>query len=165
MALRHTEILFRRDDLAEVLGKMGEIAEATRDSKAHSWMNLKPWFDEDDNDMVWDPPLRKLFSARGPHVPFATWVPAHRKRNRTEPMVIGLTHPRGRYAVRQLAADGLQMPDTWHVRQDHSRRGIVIACDLDASCSEALEFLLDASVLLSGVELDGRWIGDIVEGF
>ena len=73
MALRHTQILFRRDDLVEVLGKMGEIAEATRDSKAHSWMNFKPWFDEDDNDMVWDPPLRKLFSARGPHVPFATW--------------------------------------------------------------------------------------------
>ncbi len=165
MALRHTQVLFFRDDLAEVVGKMNEISEATCDTKAHSWMNFKPWFDEDNNDMIWDPPLRKLFSARGPHVPFATWVPAHRKRSRTQPMVIGLTHPKGRYAVRQLAEDGLQMPEAWHVRQDHSRRGIVIACDYDATPKQALEFLLDASTRLSGIELDSRWVGDIVEGF
>ena len=125
MALRHTEILFRRDDLAEVLGKMGEVSEATCDSRAHSWMNFKPWFDEDDNDMVWDPPLRKLFSARGPHVPFATWVPADRKRSRSEPMVIGLTHPKGRYAVRQLASEGLKMPETWHPRPEKNLASLI----------------------------------------
>lgn len=128
-----------------------------------AWVNITPWFDEEDEHLLWDPPLRKLFSARGAQIPFGTWVPAARNRKGIKPHSLGLTHPQGRYAVRRLEGEGLKLPAGWQVKQDHSRRGIVLLPTLESSCRQMLEYLLDAAVLLADVQLDGRWVADVVE--
>ncbi len=156
-----------RDRTDRLLGEMERIAEAHRDvvvPAARGWVNLRPYFGEQhDSDMKWEPPLRRLFSARGPFVPQATWVPAFTKKRGDVPASIGLSHPRGPSAIKQLAQAGVLVPQDWVVRQDHSRRGIVIEAGPGAGCRGILEFMLDASEELSGVELPGRWKAEVIE--
>jgi len=167
MALKHTDIIFTRRDTEQLLAQMNRIAAEHRDivvAAAQSWLNVRPYFGEQhDADMKWEPPLRRLFSAKGPYVPHATWVPAHHKKRGLEPPAIGLSHPQGPSAVKRLEAGGVLLPSGWQVRQDHSRRGIVIVASSDSSCQQTLDFLLDASEELSGVNLTGDWIADLIE--
>ncbi len=167
MALRHTDIIFRRSDTMQLVSEMERISAAHQNiivSAAKSWVNVRPYFGPQyDADMKWEPPLRRLFSARGPFVPHATWVPAHTRKRGVEPAAIGLSHPKGPSAIRQLAEGGVVIPSDWLVRQDHSRRGIVIEVGADSTCEQALLFLLDASEELSGVNLPGDWVADLVE--
>jgi len=167
MGLKHTDIIFTRSDTDQLVTQMERIVAAHRDivvSAAQSWMNVRPYFGEQhDADMKWEPPLRRLFSAKGPYVPHATWVPAHSRKRGFEPAAIGLSHPQGPSAVKRLVEGGVRMPSGWEVRQDHSRRGIVIVAGSDSTCKQTLDFLLDASEELSGVRLTGDWIADLVE--
>ena len=98
MAISSTNIRFLRSDLAEVLDEMEKLA-PRRDGRA--WFNLVPFVHEE--DMIPENQLVKAFSAKGPVILKGTWIPAEERRGKVRPGKVGLEHPRGRYAVRQLS--------------------------------------------------------------
>ncbi len=124
------------------------------------WLNLQPWVD--DADRPPDSPLGRMFSARGPAIPLATWVPQHRRGRREIPATLGIAHMTGRFAVRRLAEHGVEVPAAWVIRQDHTRRGLVFELPSGVGAAAVLAFLMAASTVLSGVQADGRWVADVV---
>lgn len=156
MAIDHTSVLFRSEDTAEVLSCMEDLA-ARGDGRG--WLNLQPWIDQEDQPAT--SPLGRMFSARGPEVPLATWVPQHRRGRNDVQATIGISHPTGRFAVRRLADAGVEVPPAWVVRQDHTRRGLVFELPAEAGAGEVLTFLLAAMEVLSGVPTDVRWVADV----
>ena len=156
MAVDHTGVLFTADDTAEVLSCMEELA-ARGDGRG--WLNLQPWVEDEERPPT--SPLGRMFSARGPEVPLATWIPQHRRGRSAVPGTIGISHPTGRFAVRRLADGGVHVPQSWTVRQDHTRRGLVFELPGGVGVAEVLRFLLAAMATLSGVETDHRWVADV----
>lgn len=156
MAVDHTSVLFTGDDTSEVLSCMEDLA-ARSDGKG--WLNLQPWVDQEDQPPP--SPLGRMFSARDPEVPLATWVPRHRRGRSDVAATIGISHPTGRFGVRRLADGGVQLPQGWVVRQDHTRRGIVFELPDGARAVDVLTFLMAAIEVLSGVHVDDRWIADV----
>lgn len=155
MAIDNTQVIFSPDDLEEVLDRMGVIA-ARDDGKG--WMNLQPWVKDDDAPV--SSPLGRMFTARGPAIPFATWVPAHRRGRRRVLGTLGLSHVTGRFAPARLAERGVEVPSAWVLKQDHNRRGLVFEIDGDTTVAETLDFMLAASTVLSGVPIRERWVAD-----
>ncbi len=156
MAVDHTGVMFTSDDTAEILSFMDDLA--ARDD-GRGWINLQPWVEDEDR-----PPssqLGRMFSARGPEVPQATWVPRHRRGRSVVPATVGISHPTGRFAVRRLATAGVHVPQSWTVRQDHVRRGLVFELPEGVEVAEVLRFLLAAVTTLSGVATDERWVADV----
>ncbi len=141
---------FRIDERTDVVVRMAEVL---RDRSG--WMVFDPGFDSVDRPPT--RPLGGLFSARGPDVPDASWVPGPARRGGGyEPTSIGLRHPAGPKVVDQLREVGCGVRDGWNVIQDHSRRGLVIQVpddDLDA----VLGWLLQAGTVLCEIPLDGWW--------
>ena len=156
MAVDHTGVLFTTEDTAEVLSCMEDLA-ARDDGKG--WLNLQPWVEDEDRPPT--SPLGRMFSARGPEVPLATWIPEHRRGRSEIRATIGISHPTGRFAVRRLTDSGVEVPASWTVRQDHVRRGLVFELPGGVGAEEVLRFLLAALAGLSGVEVDGRWVADM----
>ena len=156
MAVDHTSVLFTGDDVAEVLSCMDDLA-ARGDGRG--WLNLQPWVEDEDRPPT--SPLGRMFSSLGPAVPLATWVPAHRRGRSAVAGTVGISHATGRFAVRRLAERGVEVPPAWAVRQDHTRRGLVFELPAGAGAGDVLTFLLAALEVLSGVEIDGRWMADV----
>ncbi|MGH9213480.1 MAG: hypothetical protein ACRD2C_22825 [Acidimicrobiales bacterium] len=121
------------------------------------WVNLTPGLDVD----VPPPPrsvLANLLGARGPDVPLGTWA-AQAKGDR-EPSTVGIHHGRGPKAAQRLAAEGLTVPETWRLLQDHPKRGFV--CAVPATTDETeldalLDWLLRATGFLCPVPRTGEW--------
>ncbi|MCE2531789.1 MAG: hypothetical protein J4F44_04830 [Acidimicrobiia bacterium] len=156
MAVDHTGVMFTSEDTAEVLSCMEDLAVR---GDGRGWLNLLPWVEDEDRPPT--SPLGRMFSARGPEIPQATWVPQHRRGRSTVRATIGISHPTGRFAVRRLAENGVHVPQAWTVRQDHVRRGLVFELPDGVGAAEVLRFLMAATEVLSGVETDGRWVADI----
>lgn len=158
MAIDTTQVLFTPDDLDEVLRHMQELADRG-DGKC--WMNLQPWVDEEDAPP--NSPLGRMFSARGPAIPMATWVPARRGRSarRSVPATVGLSHITGRFAVTRLTERGVDVPEGWTLKQDHNRRGLVFEISEETSPRGLLDFMLASSTALSGVPITDRWIAEV----
>ena len=166
MSLNHHEIIFTRNEAERLAAEMDQIIAQHADvvvSAARSWVNLRPYFGEQfDEHIKQDPLMRRMFSARGHQVPHATWLPPYTKKRRSELATLGLIHPQGPKAIARLAAGGIVTPEDWIVKQDHSRRGIVLALPASVSSLQALTYLLDASEELCDLKLPGRWMADIV---
>lgn len=158
MAIDSTNIRFLRTERAEVLDEMTKL-ESRADGKA--WFNLVPFVSED--DIAAESPMAKVFGAKGPIIPKGTWVPATERRGRLRPGSVGLEHPRGRYAVRQLAEVGVELPDGFTTKQDHARRGLIFEIATDVGAAQILEFLIAAGTALAEVPVGERWIGQINE--
>jgi hypothetical protein len=99
-----------------------------------------------------------------------TWVPGKAGRNGPEDASVGLSHPAGRFAVRQLRDAGVAVPDGWRVVVDHARRGLVLAIPeaLDAdrdhgngSVAVILAWLVAAGAVLGPQQMTGRWRAEI----
>ena len=121
------------------------------------WINLQPDVDPEDIPVP-SASLTRLFTTRGPAVPFASWVPGIRKRNGTaEPLSVGLQHGGGHRAVARLREDGLLLPDGWRVLGDHPRRGIVVTAPDDQDPDIALAWLIDAANRLTTFFLPDQW--------
>lgn len=156
MAVDHTGVLFTAEDPAEALSFMEELA-ARGDGRG--WLNLQPWVEDEDHLPA--SPLGRMFSSLGPAVPVATWVPAHRRGRSLVPGTVGISHAAGRFAASRLAEGGVDVPASWVVRQDHTRRGLVFELPDAAAVGDILAFLLAAIQVLSGVPTDGRWVADV----
>jgi hypothetical protein len=104
------------------------------------------------------------FSAKGPDAPHATYVPPKARRNgRLDPAQLGIEHASGPKAARQLAAAGLSVPAGWRVRQDHSKRGLVLAVPPEVSARDLVTWLLAAAGLLSRATLPEAWVAEVWE--
>lgn len=141
-------------DRVPLLVRMRELAE-----RRDGWVNLQPVPTGE------QPGIRRaraglfaLFSARGPELPVATWVPGELTRKGIEPDSIGLQHAGGPKARLRLAELGVPIPTGWRVLADHPRRGLVLELPPATPPAEALDWLLRAGPALSPVTLPERWV-------
>jgi hypothetical protein len=140
-----------------------EEAVAELDAAGAGWVNVGPDIDEDDLP----PPsggLGKLFGGRGPAVPHATWVAGAARRGGQRPSELGIEHGSGPKAVARLKEAGLDLPAGWLVRQDHVRRGLVLAVPPGTPAEEIVGFLLGAAARLAQVPVGDRWLADVHAG-
>jgi hypothetical protein len=116
------------------------------------WLNLQPgMYDED----VPEPRglVAALFTARGPEVPIATWVP--------EESSAGIQHAAGPKAAARLAEAGIPVPDGWRVVQDHPKRGLVVVVPKGTADADVVAWLLPAARALCRVPLTGDWLASV----
>ncbi|HVX22709.1 MAG TPA: hypothetical protein VHB02_15275 [Acidimicrobiales bacterium] len=160
MARRVQEVEFVPAQPQPVLDWMGRLARA-RDG----WINLMPGVVDAGADAGaaegGDPPrpsfFSSLFGSAQPPVTMCTWMPPRGGRHPGDEVTVGIMHPRGRYAVRQLAERGVGLPPGWRVRQDHARRGLVVMAPDVAPDAAVLEWTLRAGAALAAVDLTGSW--------
>ncbi len=100
--------------------------------------------------------LGAWFSARGPVVPMATWIPGS-STPRVRPATIGIEHGVGPKALDQLREAGLPLPAGWRKVQDHAKRGIVVEIPESVGHAVVLRWLVDACWSLCGIEIDDHW--------
>lgn len=125
---------------------------------ADGWINLLPGVDEEDADQPTAPgAFAALFGPPQAPVTMCTWLPPRPGRRGGEGATIGIMHPRGRFAIRQLAALGVPLPEGWQVRQDHARRGLVVLAPPDAPYRAVLDWTLRAGTALALTPLTGSW--------
>ena len=117
-----------------------------------AWLNLQPGALEEDI-----PPPRGLFgamfTARGPQVPIATWVPSESSA--------GVQHAAGPKAAARLADAGVHVPDGWRVVQDHPKRGLVVAVPAGTDNETVVDWLLAAARALCTVPRTGDWLATV----
>lgn len=91
-------------------------------SATERWLNLTPEIDEDRAGSSGDSALFSFLAARGPSSPLATVMAGG-----VDGIELGIQHRAGVRAIVQLAEADVDLPEGWIVRQDHPRRGLVIA--------------------------------------
>ncbi len=159
---------FTPDDLSVVLAEMNEIGQAR-----NGWVNVRPVpledpADEQLTEFVATPPVAPvgLFARWRLVLVEGTWVPGKIGRNGAEDASVGLSHPAGRFAVRQLRDAGVAVPDGWRVIVDHAKRGLVLSVpDGPGGAADAtatvLSWLLEAGPVLGPDQITGRWRAEI----
>ncbi len=159
MAISHTYVNFFSDEADEIFGHMDVMTQENshQEKRPRTWMNVSPWVDE--NNLPEASLLVKFFSARGPEIPLATWVPATQRT----PASLGFSHSAGKRAANQLVSVGLDFPENWLLKQDHTKRGLIFEIPEDELFAVVLDFMLHASSVLSGVPTDTRWVADILK--
>lgn len=129
--------------MSPVLAVMAEL-----EADQGGWVVFEPGYSSDDA-----PPsagLFGLFSARGPAIPDVSWVPG-------SPTEVGIRHGAGPRAVARLVEAGHPVPERWVLRQDHSRRGIVLAVPPGEEHEATVDWLLRAATLLTAVPIGPDW--------
>jgi hypothetical protein len=159
-------VAFTADDLEPALIPMRTI------NRAHDgWVNVRPRVEDDPEEFMSEfappePPAflggfgrRKVMAVEG------TWVPGRSTRRADEPASVGLEHPAGRFAVRQLREGGSPVPASWKVVNDNTRRGLVLSVpvgdDPDADCEAILTWLVAAAATLAPHEVTGLWQAEV----
>lgn len=142
---------FRFDDRRAVLAVMREI-----DADRVGWVNLAPSLETDELPEPTSA-LARVFGPKGPAIPFGSWVPEPRTRNRPAPTSLGLQHPGGPKAIWRLRDAGILVPPDWKVLGDNPRRGIVLSLPDGTDPELALDWLLRAAVELTALEIRGDW--------
>lgn len=119
------------------------------------WVNLVPGVPQDEVEEPTRTIFSALFGTASPPVTMATWEPP--RPHRHGHVTVGIMHPRGRFAVRQLATAGVEVPPGWRVRQDHGRHGLVVYPAPHAPDHQVLDWTLRGAAALSMVPLTGTW--------
>lgn len=147
---------FTRSDPAEVLAHMDELSQTLR-----GWINFQPNVDPEDVPGAGFN-LLSVFSARGPAIPLATWMPGqhNRKGDATSPE-IGIQHPAGSRAMPVLGARNINAPDGWTVLQDNPKRGLVLRLSPEVPHQQILTWLLDATTALCAYPLPDSWLAAV----
>jgi hypothetical protein len=121
------------------------------------WINLLPGIVEGAVEV--DPPtgLFAFFGTRQAPVTMATVMPARVEQRHIEGMSVGLMHPTGGRAIARLADAGVTVPNGWVVRQDHTRRGLVLRTSPDAAPADIVDWCVRAGTALCRAEMTGQW--------
>ena len=128
---------------------------------ADGWINLMPGVDEEEAEQPTAPgAFAAVFGPSQAPVTMCTWLPGRRRRA-GEGATVGIVHPRGRFAIRQLAELGVPLPDGWQVRQDHARRGLIVLAPAEAPHAGVLDWSLRAGAALVLVPLTGSWQAEV----
>ena len=115
------------------------------------WCNLTLEIDEHATSGTSDSVLFSFLAARGPSSPLATVMRAD-----AHLIEIGLQHRAGVKAADQLADAGLERPEDWTVRQDHPRRGLVLAVPAGTPPPEIAAWIVRAMDELNRAPTTGR---------
>ena len=107
MARPVQRVEFQPAEPGEVLVAMDSITKA-----GDGWINLLPGVDSDEA-----PPrptgLSAVLAPRIPGAVMGTWAPQSPTRRGMQGATVGLLHPAGRFAARQLASLGAPVPEGW----------------------------------------------------
>jgi hypothetical protein len=98
-----------------------------------------------------------MFSARGPAIPEATWVPGTLHKGQIRPSSIGLEHAGGPKIRNRLAELGCGVPREWRIVSDHSKRGLVVEVPDGEDHARIVDWLVAAAVTVSAAPLTGKW--------
>jgi hypothetical protein len=168
VALKVDAIDVSPNDLTLLLANAHELAHLR-----NGWINLRP-LTPDEHD---DQPITE-FAPTPPDAPIGvfarfkrvipvegTWVPGKIGRRGPEDTSVGLVHPAGRFAVRQLRDAGHPVPADWRVVTDHLKRGLVLSVpdpgeSIDAQSALAeriLDWLMGAATALAPQQMTGLW--------
>ena len=157
---------FSSDDLTPVLAEMAPLGRTRA-----GWVNVKPRPDEDPDEFMTEfaptpvPSPLGVFGRRRAIPVEGTWIPGRATKRGVEPAQVGLEHPAGRFAVRQLRDLGCPLPDGWKVVVDHARRGLVLSVpesqDPAGDQEQVLSWLVRAATALSATPLTGRWQAEV----
>jgi hypothetical protein len=140
----------------------GEVLEAmaTLTHAGDGWINFLPGIDADDA-----PPtttgLSALLAPRTAGALMGTWAPQTQTRRGLQGPTVGLLHPVGRFAARQLAGLGAPVPEGWTIRQDNARRGLIVIAPFDTPNDEVLTWIIAAGTALTTLPTSGSWRADI----
>ena len=121
------------------------------------WVNLRPDLGED----LPPPPKPSIFSGRGPLWPLITLTAGARSKRGTGPTMVGIEHGNGPRARQHLAEAGLAPPAGWLLRQDHGKRGLVVAVPETATSAEIVTWCLASAGSLCRYNLPEGWIADV----
>ena len=154
MTRRQTETFeFTPPDVSRVAAYLDTLGEAN-----DGWINLLPGIEDREDDPVASRSAFSLiFGAKQPPVTMGTLMPPKPNRAQFDGVTIGLLHPAGARAVRQLAELGVTVPDGWVVRQDHTRRGILIRTPVRSAATEIVSWTVRAGTALCREEMTGQW--------
>jgi len=157
---------FTAEDLEPALAEMHLISRAR-----NGWVNIRPRAVEDPNEFMSEfaprepPSFLGGFGRRGAITVEGTWIPGRSTRRAPEPASVGLEHPAGRFAVRQLRDGGSPVPAAWKVVNDNTRRGLVLSVpagdDLDTDCETILAWLVAAARVLAPDQMTGLWQAEV----
>ena len=126
------------------------------------WINLLPGVDEDEAEQPTSPgAFAALFGPSQASVTMCTWLPARRGRRDGQGPTVGIVHPRGRFAIRQLADLGVALPGGWIVSQDHARRGLIVVAPPGAPHADVLTWAIEAGAALAMIPLTGTWQAEV----
>ncbi len=146
---------FSVDDLTQIVAWMTRLAGAE-----DGWMNLIPRVGDNDEKPT---SLRfmTLFGGGSMGVTMCTWIPARHNHHGPVQASLGITHVTSRRAIRALQSLGILVPDTWAVRQDHPRRGLVFAIPPDEPNDQVIGWALRAAAGLTTSGQIRGWRADI----
>ncbi len=151
MTRKIDHVEFGEADLKPAVRAVDEVRTVGR-----GWVNLRPGIRPEDA-----PPaasgLLALLGSRPMYVPLCTWVPG----KSGQPDELGVQHASGTRAALRLVEHGAGPRPGWVVRQDHPRRGLVIAIGAQELPREVVAWLVAAAHLLTRVPLTGWWLADV----
>jgi hypothetical protein len=149
------------DDLDAVVDAMDRLATLGR-----GWINLVPaHVERHELASVRSIPgmIFGRFSGRGAPDPKITWTAPAQGRRRPAPAQLGIEHPAGPKARRQLDDAAHPIPVGWLVLQDHSLRGLVVTPAEGTSHRDQIRWAMRAAELLVRGERM-VWQGQVFEG-
>jgi hypothetical protein len=159
---------FVLDDFSAVLAEAQQIG---RDRDG--WINVRPLAPDDaDSEQLTEfsptPPVAPvgLFARWRLILIQGTWIPGKIGRNGVEDAQVGLQHPAGRFAVRQLRDAGCPVPDGWRVVVDHAKRGLVLSVPdgeggAAGNAEAILRWLPAAGSALAPQQVTGAWRAEV----
>jgi hypothetical protein len=130
-------VVFDGVDLTAVLGAL----------RPGGWVNLQPETDTEAEPSTGGGFFSAL-GARGPAVPFCTWLPGERSA--------GIQHGTGPKVARRI-----DIPSGWQKTQDHPRRGLVVRVPPGVPDEAVLRWLVATGEALCPMPLLGRWVAEI----
>lgn len=150
MAIARNLIEFDTDDDAS----LGAVLDALAALREGEWCNLEPFVQQADLEDLrarTPHPLLRMFMKAGAPIPLgtvmrdgATWS-------------VGLEHSHAARAVPYLREHDAAPPREWKVKQDHARRGIVLAVPGDVAPAAIVAWVTAAGRLLGGVPVGVHW--------
>jgi hypothetical protein len=112
------------------------------------WVNLQPETDDDPDAPSAGRGFFGALGARGPAVPFCTWLPGERSA--------GIQHGTG-----PKVATRVDIPPGWRKVQDHPRRGLVLRVPPEVPDDIVLRWLIVTGEALCARPLLGRWVAEV----
>jgi hypothetical protein len=134
-------------DVQIVVFDGAELREVLAALRPGGWVNLQPETAEDDAAPAGQGFFAAL-GARGPAVPFCTWLPGER--------AAGIQHGTG-----PRVAGRVDIPPGWRKVQDHPRRGLVVRVPPDVPDDVVLRWLISTGEALCRRPLLGRWVAEV----
>ena len=146
-----------RGDMAGVTAVVASVLGASGGADgAERWCNLT--FEVDDDGGSGDSALFSFLAARGPSSPLATVM-----RTGDGGVEVGIQHRAGVKAMAQLVEAGVETAAGWVLRQDHPRRGLVLAVADDAGADAVADWIVRSMDALNRAPATGRITYEVFE--